>query len=181
MVARAAERCTQWHPGDWPRLAVELLLAEVDDPEVAELDGLPASTSSWETEPLVSALYERYDVQVPQAEDAVDLLGRLLTTELRARPANVTAPMIRLLAQLALPGDESELAMERHGCAEYLDCDCVVVNRSFEAELEDIKPLHLPDGVVQVLARPLRSTLPVTQPLHGHRARTVSLHPRSLP
>jgi hypothetical protein len=38
----------------------------------------------------------------------------------------------------------------------------------FEAELENLTPLSLPDSLVQILARPLRSTLPRSQPPHGH-------------
>lgn len=168
MVARAAERCGLWQSGDWPGLAVELLLADFHDPEVAELAGLPRSVTGWQTDPLVSSLYERYDVHAATADDAVGLLGRLMVTDLHARPANVSSPMIRLLARLAPPNYEAELATQCFNCEEYLDCDCVVVDRSFEAELENIQPLQLPDGVVQVLVRPLRGTLPVTQPLHGH-------------
>jgi hypothetical protein len=37
-----------------------------------------------------------------------------------------------------------------------------------ETELENLTPLTLPGGVVQVLARSSRSTLPLRQPPHGH-------------
>jgi hypothetical protein len=168
MVARAAEGRSQWRPGDWPDLAVELLLAEFGDPEIAELAGLPASVSGWETEALVSSLYDRYDVREPPAEEAAVLLGQLMAADLRARPANVTAPVTRLLARLASPGYESDLANRACRSAEYLDCDCIVTDLAIEAELQGLQPLELPAGVVRVLARPLRSTLPLTQPPHGH-------------
>jgi hypothetical protein len=80
---------------DWPDLAVELLLAGIDDPEVAELAGLPAGVSGWDT-------------------------------------------------------------------------DCASVDPGFETDLETLPPLQLPDGLIQVLARRLRSTLPLVQPPRGH-------------
>lgn len=167
-VARAAERFSSWHPGDWPDLAVELLLAGADDAEIAELAGLSASVTGWDTDPLVASLYEKYHVPVPDAEDAVTLLARLTVTDLHARPSAVTAPMVRLLAQLALAAPESDLAMQCYGCAEFLDCDCASTDPRLETELENLTPLQLPGSLVQVLARPLRSTLPVVQPPRGH-------------
>ena len=167
-VARSAERCSCWAAHDWPDLAVELLLEGTDDPEIAELAGQPASTTGWDTEPLVSFLYDKYAVPLPGAEDAVAVLARLMASELRARPATVTAPMIRLVAKLAPPRYESELANQCYGSAEYLDCDCVRVDLAFEAELQSLPPLQLPDGVIRVLARPLRSTLPRVQPPRSH-------------
>jgi len=83
--------------------------------------------------PLVSCLYERYEVRLPDPEDAVVALARLMASDLRARPATVTAPMIRLVARLVSPPYESGLATECYGCAKYLDCDCASVNPRFEA------------------------------------------------
>jgi len=153
-VARSAELLSNWRPRDWPALAVELLLAGIDDLEVAELAGLSASVTGWETDPLAASLY-----------------ARLLATDLRLRPATVTAPMIRMVAGLAVAAPESGLATQCSYSEEYLDCDCVpktVPEAELEAELENLTPLTLPDGLVQVLARPLRSTLPRSQPPHGH-------------
>ena len=80
--------------------------------------------------------------------------------------------MIRMMAGLALEAPESDLAHQCYRSAEYLDCDCVPVDRGLEAELEaelaNLTPLALPDSVVQVLARSIRSTLPLSQPPHGH-------------
>jgi hypothetical protein len=167
-VARSAERLAHWRPRDWPDLAVELLLAGSDDPEVAELAGLSASVTGWDTDPLLACLYHRYDVPELDAVDAVALLARLMATDLHARPVPVTAPMIRLIAALALHAPESDLANQCYRCAEYLDCDCVPVDPRLETELENFTPLTVPSNVVQVLARSLRSTLPRVQPPHGH-------------
>jgi hypothetical protein len=171
-VARSAERLSDWRPRDWPDLAVELLLAGIDDLEIAELAGLPASVTGWETDPLVASLYEKHGVPLPDPEEAVTLLARLMATDLRLRPAMIPTPMIRVVARLALEAPESDLANQCYKSAEYLDCDCVPVDHGleaeFEAELENLTPLTLPDSLVQVLARPLRSTLPRSQPPHGH-------------
>ena len=105
---------------------------------------------------------------LPDPEEAVTLLARLMATDLRLRPATVTRPMIRVVAGLALEAPESDLANQCYRSAEYLDCDCGPVDRGLEAELENLTPLTLPDSLVQVLARPLRSTLPLSQPPHGH-------------
>jgi hypothetical protein len=167
-VVRSAERCSWWAPRHWPDLAVELLVGEIDDPEIAELAGLPANVTGCDTEPLVSCLYDKYEVRMPEVEDGVAVIARLMASDLRARPAAVTAPMIRLLARLAPPAYESDLATQCHGSEEYLDCDCVAVDPRFETELENLPPLQLPDGLIRVLARPLRSTLPVVQPPRAH-------------
>jgi hypothetical protein len=167
-VARSAEHCSCWAAHNWPDLAVELLVQGIDDPEIAELAGLPASITGWDTEPLVSVLYDKYGVPLPDTEDAVAVLARLIASDLRARPATVTAPMIRLIAKLAPPAYESDLANQCFGCAEYLDCDCARVDPAFETELESLPALQLPDGVIQILARPLRSILPLVQPPRAH-------------
>jgi hypothetical protein len=167
-IARSAERCSSWQPGDWPGLAVEMLVAGGGDDEIAELAGLPPTVTGWDTEPLVASLYEKYDVHIQGAEDAVALLAQLLATDLRMRPAAVTAPMIRLIARLAPPSYMSDLANQCYRSAEYLDCDCASVDPRLESDLESIPSLELPDGLVQVLARPFRSTLPIAQPPRGH-------------
>lgn len=170
-VARSAERLSNWRPRNWPILAVELLLAGFDDPEIAELAGLSTSVTGWDTDPLVASLYEKRGVPQPDPEEDVTLLARLMATDLRRRPA-VTKPMIRAVAGLALEAPESDLANQCYRSAEYLDCDCVPADRGLEAEveaeLENLTPLALSDSLVQVLARPLRSTLPGSQPPHGH-------------
>jgi hypothetical protein len=143
-------------------------MAGIDDPAIAELAGLSAIASGWDTDPLVSSLYAQCAVPVPSCEDAVAVLACLLATDLRAHPAVVTAPMIRLVAKLAVTVPESDLAQQCAGCAEYLDCDCVTVKPEFEPELESLPPLQLPSKVVGILARPLRSTLPEVQPPRGH-------------
>lgn len=162
-VARSAERVSDWRPRDWPDFAVELLLAGIDELEIAELAGLPTSVTGWEADPLVASLYDKYGVPLPDPDAAVTLLARLLATDLRLRPAAVTAPMIRMVAGLAPEAPESDLANQCYRSAEYLDCDCMPVDRGLEAELEakleNLTPLALPDSVVQVLARPLRRTL----------------------
>jgi hypothetical protein len=75
--------------------------------------------------------------------------------------------MIRMIAKLAPPAYESDLANDAFGAEEYLDCDCVAsVDDSFEAELEGLAEISIPDDLVRALARSLRSTRPTTQPPH---------------
>ena len=64
-VARSAERLSHCRPRAWPDLAVELLLAGIDDLEIAELAGLPASVTGCETDPLVVSLYDKHGVPPP--------------------------------------------------------------------------------------------------------------------
>ncbi|MEQ7129308.1 hypothetical protein ABN034_32915 [Actinopolymorpha sp. B11F2] len=168
-IARAAECMGCLGSGDWPDLAVALLLEDVEDPEVAELAGFNQQVSAWAVDPLTEALYERYGVPAPDTEGAVHSLAGLMAADLRARPAVVTGPMIRLLARLAPPTFESSLANTCYGLEEYLDCACSGrVDRSLEAELEAMPGPRIPDSVAQVLAKPLRSTLPLVQPPHEH-------------
>lgn len=167
-VARAAGYCGCFEPGDWPEVAVSMLLEGNEDPEIAELAGLSRQASGWDTDPLVVAACERHRASTPGTDESTNLVARLMADDLRARPASVTAPMIRLLARLAPPDFESDLTNQCLSVAEYLDCDCVQVDPNFEAELRLLPTLRLPAPVVQALARPLRSTLPTTQPTHGH-------------
>ena len=167
-VARAAACCGWFEPGDWPDVAVRMLLEGNEDPEIAELAGLSRQASGWDTDPLVAAACERYRVSTPSTGESTTLMGRLMADDLRVRPASITAPMIRLMARLASPDFESDLVNQCSNAAEYLDCDCVQVDPDFEAELRLMPTLRLPAPVVQALARPLRSTLPTTQPPRGH-------------
>lgn len=168
-LAKAAEHLGCLRSGDWPNLAVALLLEDVEDPEVAELAGFDEHVSAWTVDPLTEALYQRYAVPAPDTEGAVDSLAGLMAADLRAQPAVVTGPMIRLLARLAPPNFESSLANQCYGAEEYLDCDCSgQVDPTWEEELEALPGPHIPDSVARVLAGPLRSTLPVVQPPHGH-------------
>lgn len=167
--ARAAERMSFLRPADWPGLAVALLLEDVEDPEIAELAGFDESVSAWAVHPQTEAPYERYEVPKMDAESAVTSLAGLLAADFRTRPSVVTGPMIRLLARLAPPHFESSLANQCYGAEEYLDCDCRPrVDTTSEDELERRPGPPLPDSVVQLLAGPLRSTLPSTQPPHAH-------------
>jgi hypothetical protein len=79
--------------------------------------------------------------------------------------------MIRIAAGLWMKVPASDLVNQCYQSAEYLDCDCMPAYRAreaaLEAELENLAPLPLPGGLVHVLARPLRSKLPRSQP-HGH-------------
>lgn len=170
MIARAAERMRKLGSGDWPALAVALLVEGVDDPEVAELAGFDEHVNPWMVDPLVESLYARYTVAAPSdTNEAVALIAGLLSADLRARPATVTGPMIRLLARLAPPDFDSDLANQCYGAEEYLDCDCSAeVDPAWENELLALPGPHIPDGVMRVLARPLRATLPLVQPPHGH-------------
>lgn len=168
-VARAGERLNIVRSGDWPDIAVSLLVAGREEAQLAELAGLPKSASGWDTDPLVADLSEQHGVTVPSLAEATDLMARLMAQDLRQRPAAVSAPMIRVLASLASPDFESDLAAQCAGIEEYLDCECVArVDTSLEVELEQLPELELPDLVVEILARQLRAALPLTQPDHGH-------------
>ncbi|OKA09989.1 hypothetical protein ATP06_0206490 [Amycolatopsis regifaucium] len=167
-VARAAERCGCLGPGDWPDVAVSMLLEGNEDPEIAELAGFSRQVNGWVTEPLVAAVCERHGVSTPGPSESTELVARLMADDLRARPASVTAPMIRLLARLAPPAFESDLASRCFEVKEYLDCDCAYDDPDFEAELHLLPTLRLPAPLVQALARPLRSTLPPAQPARRH-------------
>ncbi|MBE1498166.1 hypothetical protein H4696_005266 [Amycolatopsis lexingtonensis] len=79
--------------------------------------------------------------------------------------------MTRLLARIAPPDFESDLANRCFAAEEYLDCGCVEVDLALEAELQSLPSLGLSATVGQALARPMRSALPATQPPHGHHDR----------
>ncbi len=167
-VARALERVGCMSPDDWPPLATEMLLLEIDHAKVLALACLPPEPSGWATAPIVDDLYAQLGIEEPSAGSAVDLVARLLASDLRVRSATVSAPMIRMLATLAPPAYESELANECYGYEEYLDCTCVRVDPRFEEGLEALSGIPLPDSIVELLARSLRATLALQQPAHSH-------------
>lgn len=168
LVARAAESLGCLQPGDWPDVAVSLLLEGSEDLAIAELAGLNQRANGWDTDPLVAAVCARHEIVVPGRDESTVLVARLMADDLRARPAVVTAPRTRLLAGLAPPDFESDLASRAFLAEEYLDCGCTEVDLDTEAELQSMPTLGLPAPVVRALGRPLRSTLPTTQPAHGH-------------
>jgi hypothetical protein len=167
-LAQASERVGRFGPSDWPDLAVALLLAGVEDEEVAELAGFDRAVNGWVTEPLVESLYSAHSVTPAEVEQSVELVARVQAADLRARPAAVSSPMIRMLARVAAPNFESRLANDCYGAGEYLDCDCAEVDPSLESDLEALPAPSLPDAVVQALAAPLRATLPSVEPSRGH-------------
>jgi hypothetical protein len=167
-LAQASEGVGWLRPGDWPDLAVALLLAGVEDEEAAELAGFDRSVSGWVTEPLVESLYAAHSVTSAEVERSVELVARVQAADLRARPATVSSPMIRMLARIAAPTFESKVANDCYYAEEYLDCGCARVDPSLESNLETLPAPSLPDAVVQALAAPLRATLPSVEPAHGH-------------
>lgn len=166
--ARALERVGYLGSEDWPPLATELLLLDVDHDKVLALACLPPDPSGWETAPIVDDLYTQLGIEEPSAESAVDLVARLLASDLRARNATVSAPMIRMLAKLAPPEYEAKLANECYGYEEYLDCACCRVDQQFEEDLEALSGIPLPDSIIELLARSMRATLPLEQPAPSH-------------
>ncbi len=168
-VAAAVERLGWLPPSAWVDVAVALLLEGASDSEIAELAGFGVDASGWSTSPLVDVLYERYGVAEVCEAQAVEVVADLLAAELRKRPARVTSPMIRLLARLAPPDYQSDLANQAFGAEEYLDCDCAArVDPAWEVELESRRGIALPDPITRALASPLRACLPAHQPPHGH-------------
>lgn len=169
-VARAAQELGQLNTRDWPGLAVALLLEGADDPEIAQLAGFNQHASYWDIEPVLAPLFDRHAAAAPgDTEEAVVTMAGLMAADLRARPAAVTSPMIRLLARLAPPHFSSDLANRCYGAEEYLDCDCADrVDPNWEAELDALPGPRLPDAVIHELARPLRSKLPAVQPDRSH-------------
>lgn len=168
-AVRAFEKLGWLQPADWVNVGLTLLLAGVEDDDVLSLAILDAKPSGRDTDGPARNLFERYSVAEPNASEATATAASILATDLRARPARVSSPMIRMLAKLAGPTYESEMANQALGAEEYLDCDCCArVDESFESELEGLTGTGLPDALVQVLAARLRSTLPTEQPPHSH-------------
>jgi len=168
-VARAFESLGWLLPSDWVDIGVALLVDGAEDPDVTALACLDANATGWDTDQPVANLYERHSVSEPNPRDAVDTVARALANDLRSRPATVTGPMIRMLAKVAGPHYESDVATQAFDAEEYLDCNCAgTVDTSFGAELEDLPPLGVPDDFIRLTTRRLRSTLPVTQPPHSH-------------
>jgi hypothetical protein len=63
----------------------------------------------------VAAVCERREVVLSGQDEPVILIARLMAYGLRALPATVTAPTIRLLARLPPPNFESDLATRCFG------------------------------------------------------------------
>jgi hypothetical protein len=167
-ATRALERVGFLRPDDWPPLATQLLLLDVEHDKVLALACLPPEPSGWATAPIVDDLYTQLGIEEPSANSAVELVARLLASDLRVRSATVSDPMIRMLAKLAPPDYGSKLANECHGYEEYLDCTCVRVDPKFEEDLKALPGISLPDSIIELLARSMRATLPLEQPARSH-------------
>lgn len=168
-AATAAESNGVFGPQEWTDLAAQMLALGRNDQWVVDLAILKSPVSGWSTDPVVSILHQRLKLQVLDVESATSMFARALADDLRERPANITTPMIRMIARTAPPDYGSKLAMDCFGLEEYLDCNChAEVDPTYELELEAPPTLGLPDAVVEVLARRARQTLPSTQPAHGH-------------
>ena len=168
-AARAFERLGWLRSEDWERLGVTLLVAGIDDSDVVSLAILDANPTGWDTEEPTANLFARYSVQAPDSVEATETVARVLAADLRARPARVSSPMIRMLSKVAGPSYDSPLANRALGEEEYLDCTCVVSgDDTFEADLEALTSVKLPDEIVRILAANLRQTLPSEQPPHIH-------------
>ena len=154
---------------DWVDIGVALLVDGVEDDDVTALACLYPNATGWDIDRPVTNLYERFAVSEPVPKEAVDIVARALASDLRARPAAVTGPMIRMLAKVAGPHYESDVANQAFGAEEFLDCNCIAtVDPSFEAALEGLPPLGVSDDLIRLTARRLRRTLSTTQPPPSH-------------
>lgn len=163
-IARASEDLGWLRPADWPDLAVALLVEGCEDAAVAELAGLPPTVSGWETDPLVMPLYERYAVPACTPEESVAWLAATMAAELRARPAVVRGALVRALARLAPSAPESDLAQDCLGVESYLDSHLHAIDERWMRKLDALAGPAVPDSILRVLAKPLRSTVPTGLP-----------------
>ena len=107
----------------------------------------------------------------------VERTRRTVGSNSAASAATTTAPMTRLVGSLGWLAPESDLARRCYYAAELPGLRLPSVDPGLETEFEHFTPLTLPDNVVQVLARSLRSMLPCVQPPYGHlckRRRTLA-------
>lgn len=168
-AAVAAEIVGMFGPREWTDLASALLATGRDDAELVDLAILRSPVSGWTTDPIVAALRERLPQIQLGTEAATELFARVLADDLRVRPADVTSPMIRMLARTAPPDFSSDLAANCYGVEEYLDCNCVAhVDPIWDRGLEELPTCGLPPSIATLIAARARSTLPTEQPPHRH-------------
>lgn len=138
-------------PAWWPTVAVELLLLGDERSEVAQLAGMPTSSSYWAVEPMASKIVEQAG-PVPAREVAISTLVGLLAQSFRAEPCAVDAPMIRTVASLADSMDYPDALMDAFLAEEFLDCDCHEPDTDgVEARLMAHPSLAVPDGLAVAL------------------------------
>lgn len=167
-ASMACERCRAMEPGTWVDLATWLLARDEGAAEVAEvveLACLPAQPVRSQTAPIVERLIERCGIPIPDSQAAVETLTRLLAEDLRAAPAPVAFPMIRMLGELAAWDLDSDLLETCALHAECLDCLCrpQVSAESLEHRLQALPAIGLPREAATILARTSRAGLPTAQ------------------
>lgn len=154
LAVAAAHRLGFVRSDNWSMVAAHLLASGHDGEATTELAGLSGPASGWQVDQLVPRLLSAIGADCLDAEQAGEVMARLLA---QVFPDD-GHPVIRALAPLAgsldYPGGRIGQA---YYLDETLDCECHEGSQerrdadTFEAELRLLPPLDVSDGLLAAL------------------------------
>jgi hypothetical protein len=110
---------------DWPDVAAHLLVQGAEGEAVAELAGLPRTTSPWVVDQLVPKLLSELAIPELPGDEAGDLVARLLGRVAAIRTYADEFAAIRGLARLSPDLDyPGGVIGDAYYASEWLDCEC---------------------------------------------------------
>jgi hypothetical protein len=154
-VVGAAHRLGLILSSHWPDVAAHLLAQGGDGEAVAELAGLPRTTSPWIVDQLVPKALSELAIPELPGDEAGQLAGRLLgqaaTVRTNADEFAVVRALARLSPDLNYPGG---LIGDAYYASEWLDCECHANSpereaaAALEATLRASDPLNIDPGLL---------------------------------
>jgi hypothetical protein len=158
-VVGAAQRLGLVLSSDWPDVAAHLLAQGADGEAVSELAGLSRTASPWSVDQLVPELVAELAIPELSADQAGDLVVRLVGQVAGTRSEAGEFAAIRLLARLCPELDYPGGAIgDAYYAAEWLDCECHTNSPerdaalALENRLRAGDPLDIDPGLLQAVS-----------------------------
>lgn len=142
----------------WPDVAAHLLAQGAEGEAVAELAGLSRTASPWLVDQLVPELLSELAITELLADEAGELVGRLIGQAVAARTDADEFAAVRELARLSPELDyPGGIIGDAYYAAEWLDCECHADSPerdaavALEATLRTSNPLDIDPGLLSAV------------------------------
>lgn len=142
----------------WPDVAAHLIAQGADGEAVSELAGLPRMASPWFVDQLVPELLADLAITELPADEASELVGRLVGQVLAARKDADEFAAVRELARLSPSlGYPVGVIGDAYYASEWLDCECHADSperdaaAALEASLRTSNPLNVDPGLLMAV------------------------------
>lgn len=142
----------------WPDVAAHLLAQGAEGEAVAELAGLSRTASPWFVDQLVPELLSELAITELPADEASELVGRLVGQAVAARTDADEFATVRELARLSPDLDyPGGVIGDAYYASEWLDCECHADSPerdaavALEATLRTSNPLDIDPGLLSAV------------------------------